>query len=82
MVEMLEIGTMSSRGQIAIPVTIRKELGLEEGAKVLFFLEEDTLLVKKVSPQTWEHLTQPLRGQKKKIPESKVTELIHRMRKK
>ena len=31
-----EMGTMSSRGQICIPRTIREEMGLEEGKKVLF----------------------------------------------
>jgi len=76
------MGTVSARGQIAIPVDIRKEMGLEEGAKVLFFLEEDTLLIKKVSAQTWKEITQPLREAKKKIKEEEVDALVHRMRKK
>ena len=79
---MLEMGTVSARGQIAIPVDIRKEMGLEEGARVFFFLEEDTLLIKKVSVQTWKQVTQPLREAKKKINETEVDKLIHEMRKK
>ena len=81
MSEVLEMGKISARGQIAIPVEIRKEMGLEEGSKVLFFLEEDTLLIKKVSAQTWEHITKPLRAAKKKIKQEEVNELIHRIRK-
>ena len=54
MVRMIEIGTISSRGQIAIPSNIRAELELSEGEKVIFILEDDTLIVKKLmSPKTW-----------------------------
>lgn len=81
MSEMLEMGKVSSRGQIAIPADIRKEMGLEEGSKVLFFLEDDTLLIKKVSAQTWEQITKPLKQEKKKIKQSEVDRLIHEMRK-
>ena len=55
---------------------------LEEGSKVIFFLEDDTLLIKKVNTQTWEDVTRPLRLAKKKINENDVDELVHRLRKK
>ena len=80
MSEIFELGRISSRGQVAIPVEIRKGMGLKDGSKVLFFLEEDTLLIKKVSAQIWDQITKPLRQLKKKIPPSEVTELIHKMR--
>jgi len=79
--EVFEMGKVSSRGQIAIPVDIRKEMGLEEGSKVLFLLEDDVLLIKKVSSQTWEQITAPLRKQRKRIMQENVDALIHRMRK-
>lgn len=78
--ELVEMGKVSSRGQIAIPIEIRNEMGLEEGSKVLFLLEDDVLLIKKVTSQTWDQVTAPLRAQKKKIREENVGELIHRMR--
>ena len=78
--EVFEMGKVSSRGQIAIPVEIRKEMGLEDGSKIMFFLEEDTLLIKKVSTQTWEQITKPLRQLKKKISQEDVNNLVHRMR--
>ena len=46
MTEILEMGKISSRGQIAIPADIRNQMHLEEGSKVIFFLEDDTLLIK------------------------------------
>ncbi len=77
----LEMGKVSSRGQIAIPTDIRKEMGLEEGSKVVFFLENDTLLIKKVNSQTWDQITKPLRRIKKKISQERVDDLVHEMRK-
>ena len=82
MSEVVEMGKVSSRGQIVLPIDIRQEMGLEEGAKVLFLLEDDVLLIKKVTSQTWEQITAPLRKHKKKVKQENVTELIHRMRKK
>jgi len=82
MSEIFEMGRVSSRGQIAIPIDIRREMRLEDGSQVLFLLEEDTLLIKKVSAETWESLTKQLRSQKKMIRQEDVTEIIHRMRKK
>lgn len=39
MAKVIEIGTISSRGQIAIPSSIRAELELSEGEKIMFILE-------------------------------------------
>jgi len=81
MSELIEMGTVSSRGQIAIPSGIRSKLGLEDGSKILFFLEDDALLMKKVTPSSFAELTKPLREAKKRIGESHVNQLVHKMRK-
>ena len=80
MEEIIEMGKVSSRGQIAIPSDIRSRLGLEEGTKVLFLLEDNALLMKKVTPSSFAELTRPLRKAKKKVSEGQVNELIHRKR--
>jgi AbrB family looped-hinge helix DNA binding protein len=82
MAELIEIGKISSRGQVAIPSDIRSHLGLHEGSKVLFFLEDDLLLMKKVSAASFAQLTKPLRESRKKIKEKEVVSLIHKLRKK
>ena len=79
--EIIEMGKISSRGQIAIPSDIRSHLGLNEGSKVLFFTEDDTLLIKKVNEQSFAEITKPLRQAKKKITEKDVPDLIHKFRK-
>ena len=81
MSEKIEMGTVSSRGQICIPNDMREEMGLKEGSRVLFVLTQDSLIMKKVSMQTFEEITRPLREAKKKIREDEVVDLIHRMRK-
>ncbi len=80
MSEKIEMATVSSRGQICIPNSIREEMDIKEGSKVIFALIGDSLIMKKVSVQTFEEITLPLREAKKKIKEEDVVSLIHRMR--
>ena len=61
MTQAIDIGTVSARGQVAIPSEMRDRMHLKEGEKILFVLEGDTLLVKKVSSVSWGELTRPLR---------------------
>ena len=84
MSEIIEMGTISSKGQVAIPSLIREEMGLEEGNKVLFVLAEDTLLIKKVNTKTFAEITKPLKEAAKKsgLKEEDVLDLVHRARKK
>lgn len=83
MAEIIEMGTVSSRGQICIPNDIREEMKLEEGNKVLFVLNDGSLLVRKVTTQSFAELTRPLREAAKTagLKESDVDGIIHRFRK-
>lgn len=82
MPELIEMGTMSSRGQIVIPNDIREEMGLKEGSKVLFVMSDDSLLIKRVNLQTFAEITKPLKEAAKKsgLKESDVNDIIHKMR--
>ncbi|MBW2990549.1 AbrB/MazE/SpoVT family DNA-binding domain-containing protein [Candidatus Woesearchaeota archaeon] len=81
--EIIEMGKISSRGQIAIPSSIREEMGLEEGSKILFLLKDNTIIMKKVIPETFEEITRPFKQAAKKtgFKETEVNALIHKMRK-
>ena len=84
MEKIIEIGTVSTRGQIAIPAEVRRRLALADGERVLFTVEGDTLLVKKFNKtKTWEEITKPLRESivKSDLKESDVVDLVHRVRK-
>lgn len=82
--EIIEMGTISSRGQIAIPSDIRERLDLEEGSRVLFVVENDTLLMKKVSSETFRDITKPLKEAARKagFKESETINIVHKSRKK
>ena len=54
-----EMGKISARGQVAIPVQIRKEMGLHDGSQLLFMLEDNRLMITKVNNETWD-ATRPL----------------------
>lgn len=79
----IEMGKISARGQVAIPLEIRNQLGLDDGSKVLFFTEDDTLLMKKVTSASFAQITAPLKEAAKKagLKEKDVPDLIHRLRK-
>ena len=81
--EIFEMGSISSRGQIAIPSNIRKNMGLEEGSKVLFILEQDTLIMKRVTSETFANITKPLKEEAKKtgLKESEINNIVHKLRK-
>jgi len=44
----IDVVTLSSRGQVSIPAGVRRELDLEEGAKLLVLSKGDNILLKKV----------------------------------
>ncbi|MGV8161928.1 MAG: AbrB/MazE/SpoVT family DNA-binding domain-containing protein [Candidatus Nanoarchaeia archaeon] len=79
--ELFELGSVSSRGQIAIPSNMRKELGLLEGTRILFVVDNDSIIMKKVTSETFAKITKPLRNANKKINEDDVVNLIHKIRK-
>ena len=48
---MMEMAKVTSKGQITIPISIRRNLGIKEGAKILFIDKEDGVLM--VNPDTF-----------------------------
>ena len=79
----IEMGTVSARGQICIPSDIREEMGLKEGNKILFVLQDESLLVKKVTMRTFAEITKPLKEEAKKsgTKELDVEGIVDRFRK-
>lgn len=82
MSETIEMGTVSSRGQLCIPSNIRANMGLEDGSKVLFVQQNDSLLIKKVTMQSFQQITKPLKEAAKKanMLEANANELVHTAR--
>lgn len=84
MEKIIEMGTVSSRGQIAIPSEVRKILSLSDGSKVLFTIDNDLLIIKKLDTnRTWEEVTRPLREAAKKsgLREEDIPGIVKRFHK-
>ena len=47
-----QIVTMSTKGQVALPVSIRRAMGIETGTKFVAFASGDTILLKMVKLPT------------------------------
>jgi len=47
----VSIGSVTTKGQITIPKEVREALGLMEGDKVIFILEGERVVVRKVSEE-------------------------------
>ena len=68
-----EFTTLSSRGQVVIPLDIRQELHLEEGMPLAVMAQDDTILLKKVEMpkmKSWNEAVAPFR---KAAKDSKLT---------
>lgn len=81
MKSLIEVGKVSSRGQIAIPSEIRKAIDLNDGDRVIFCLDNKIILIKRITDESLENLFKPLHNSKKKIKEEEVNNLIHNLRK-
>ncbi len=69
------IGTtqMSSKGQVVIPETIRKQLHLEVGSQFAVFAEEDVVMLKIISPPKLSDLKIMLAKARKAAKEAGIT---------
>ena len=71
--EKLEITSMSSRGQVVIPLDIREQLGLKEGEKFVVVGEEDTILLKKVTMPSFKNFDKLIKRTQQFAKEKGIT---------
>jgi AbrB family looped-hinge helix DNA binding protein len=66
---MVEASTtkVSSKGQVVIPVNVRKAAGLKEGEKVLAIAFDDTVVLKKMTDKTFEETVKPVWNRVRKL---------------
>ena len=77
---MIEIANISSKGQIVIPKSFRKQIGIETKDKFLIMNENDTIILKKIKE---ENLKQELKElitnitKKNQLPEETINKEIN-----
>lgn len=83
----IDVVTVSSRGQVSIPGDVRRELGLEEEAKLLVVSQGENILLKKMDEsfveKSLEDILEPMWEQADKagLSEEDAEELVDEHRK-
>lgn len=80
----MELAKVTSKGQITIPVDIRKKLGVKEGDKILFVEEENRVVIMNSTLVALEEAQKAFQGEAKRLGlknEQDVVDMIKRMRK-
>lgn len=83
----MEVTSMSSRGQVVIPLDIREKLHLNEGEKFVVIGENDTIVLKKLEAPTFNGFDKLLKktrnlAEKKGLKPSDVEKAIREVRQK
>jgi AbrB family looped-hinge helix DNA binding protein len=85
MTEELEVTTMSEKGQVVIPQSIRKELGIKPKTKFLVYGRGDTVIMKKLElpdlKKEWEDIFNLMDKKELKIPDKQIQKEIAEARK-
>ncbi|MFH1648995.1 MAG: AbrB/MazE/SpoVT family DNA-binding domain-containing protein [Candidatus Woesearchaeota archaeon] len=77
----VDIATVSSKGQIALPKRLREALNVETGDRVMLMVQGKALLLAKSDEMAWEELTRPLLESPKNIRKDEVATLVKKIRK-
>lgn len=63
----MELAKVTSKGQITIPIEIRKKLGIKEGSKVLFLEEAGRIYLTNSSMEALREAQQAFEGEAERI---------------
>ena len=85
--EIIDVTSISSRGQIVIPQRLRDKMKIQEGEKFVVIGEEDTIVLKKLEVPSFKGFDKLLKktrefAKNKGIKESDIEESIRESRKK
>lgn len=81
---MLGICNVNSKGQVTIPVDMRKELGIKDGGKVVFIKQGNKICIANASMVALEEIQKEFKGEAEKIgwkDENDVVNYIAELRK-
>ena len=80
-----EVTTISEKGQVVIPQSIRKELGIKPKTKFLIFGRGDTIIMKKLElpdlKKEWNEIFQMMDKKGLKLSEEDIQKEINAVRK-
>ena len=80
----MELAKVTSKGQITIPIDIRKKLGIKEGDKVLFVEEDNKIMIVNSTLMALREAQEDFQGEAKRLGienEQDVVNIIKELRK-
>jgi len=80
----MEIAKITSRGQITIPIDIRKKLGLKDGDKVIFVEDGDKIVFANATKIAFENMRRAFAGEAERLgikDEQDIVALVDEVRK-
>jgi antitoxin PrlF len=63
----MEVAKITSRGQITIPIDVRKKLGLKEGDKVIFIEEGDNIIFANAAKVAFRNMQEAFEGEAERL---------------
>jgi AbrB family looped-hinge helix DNA binding protein len=79
----MEIAKITSRGQITIPIDIRKKLGLKEGDKVIFIEEGSNIIFANAAKFAFRNMQKAFEGEAERLgikDEQDVVKMVDEVR--
>ena len=80
----MEVAKITSRGQITIPIDIRKKLGVREGDKVVFIEDQGRIVVANAAKIAFANMREAFAGEAERLgltDEQDVVALVDEVRK-
>ena len=80
----MELAKVTSKGQITIPIDIRKKLGIKEGDKILFIEEGDKIVIVNSTLVALQEAQAAFEGEAERLglkDEQDVVDMIRELRK-
>lgn len=80
----MELAKVMSKGQVTIPINIRKKLNLKEGDKVIFMEQDGNIIVMNSAMIALQQIQQSFEGEAERLglkTEDDVVDLVNEIRK-
>ena len=79
----MDVSRVSSKGQVTIPIEIRKKLGIKEGDKIVFMEKDNNIILINSNQLVYEEFQKEMAGEAEKVgikSEQDVVELVREVR--
>ena len=80
---MMELAKVTSKGQVTIPIVIRKKLGIKEGDKILFLEDRGRIFLMNASMEALRRAQEDFAGEAERLglkDEQDVADMVSQLR--